>query len=101
MKKTRGDNPIGAIIHKYMEISQGNFLCSYLYLKLKCHVFHFIFSLKPCLGGMDGTSGSREVLGKEGEHSEIKCVHMEVNAKMMPVETTPETGGQGRMKESG
>jgi hypothetical protein len=30
-----------------MEISQGNSLYSYLYLKLKCHVFHFIFSLFP------------------------------------------------------
>jgi hypothetical protein len=28
-----------------MEIPQGNSLCSYLYLKLKCHVFSFIFSL--------------------------------------------------------
>jgi hypothetical protein len=49
MKKTRGDHPIGAIIHKYMEISQGNFLCSYLYLKLKCHAFLFIFSLFPLI----------------------------------------------------
>jgi hypothetical protein len=28
-----------------MEISQGISLCSYLYLKLKCHVFCFVFSL--------------------------------------------------------
>jgi hypothetical protein len=52
-----------------MEISQGNSLCSYLYLKLKCHVFviSFLFFLlqnqktggqyKPCLGGWAGTSG--------------------------------------------
>jgi hypothetical protein len=33
MKKIRGDKP--------MEISQGNSLCSYLYLKLKCHLFSF------------------------------------------------------------
>jgi hypothetical protein len=45
MKKIRGDKPIGVKIHMYMEISQGNFLCSYLYLKLKSHGFCFIFSL--------------------------------------------------------
>jgi hypothetical protein len=45
MKKIREDKPTGVIIHTYMEVSQGNSLCSYLYLKLKCHDFHFIFSL--------------------------------------------------------
>jgi hypothetical protein len=44
MKKIRGDKPIGVIIQTYLEISQENSLCSYLYLKLKCHVSHFIFS---------------------------------------------------------
>jgi hypothetical protein len=33
MKKNRGDEPIGVIIHRYMEITQGNSLRSYLYLK--------------------------------------------------------------------
>jgi hypothetical protein len=33
MKKNRGDKPIGIIKHIYMEISQGNSLGSYLYLK--------------------------------------------------------------------
>jgi hypothetical protein len=45
MKKIRGEKPSGVIIHMHMEISQGNSLCVYLYVKLKCHVFHFIFSL--------------------------------------------------------
>jgi hypothetical protein len=45
MKKIRHDKPSGIIIHTYMEISQGNSLYSYFYLKLKCHVFHFILSL--------------------------------------------------------
>jgi hypothetical protein len=44
MKKLR-DKPSGVIVHTNMEISQGNTLCSYLYLKLKCHAFHFLFSL--------------------------------------------------------
>jgi hypothetical protein len=33
MKKIRGDKPMEVIIHIYLEISQGNSLCSYLYLK--------------------------------------------------------------------
>jgi hypothetical protein len=33
MKKNRGDEPIVIIIHTYMEISQGNSLCSFLYHK--------------------------------------------------------------------
>jgi hypothetical protein len=41
MKKNRGDEPIGVIIHIYMEISQGNSLCSYLYLKQAKMSFFF------------------------------------------------------------
>jgi hypothetical protein len=33
MKKIRGNKSIGVIMHVYMEISKGNTLCSYLYLK--------------------------------------------------------------------
>jgi hypothetical protein len=33
MKKNREDEPVGVIIHIYMEISQENFLCGYHYLK--------------------------------------------------------------------
>jgi hypothetical protein len=33
MKKIRGDEPIGVIIHIYMEISQGTPLYNYFYLK--------------------------------------------------------------------
>jgi hypothetical protein len=32
MKKNKGDEPIGVLMHIYMEMSQGNSLCSYLYL---------------------------------------------------------------------
>jgi hypothetical protein len=41
MKKIRGD-PFGVIIYTDMAISQGNSLCSYLYLKkdkMPCFVF--------------------------------------------------------------
>jgi hypothetical protein len=44
MKKNKGDEIIGVIIHIYMEISQGNSLCSYLYLKLaKMSFFSFLY----------------------------------------------------------
>jgi hypothetical protein len=49
MKKIREDKPIGVIIHTYMEISQGNSLCSYLYLKqakISCLSFYLLFFYK-------------------------------------------------------
>jgi hypothetical protein len=48
MKKIRGDKPVGVIIRIYMEISQGNDLCIYLYLKLakmSCSSF-YLFSYR-------------------------------------------------------
>jgi hypothetical protein len=57
MKKIRGNKLTGAIIHIYMEISQGNFLCSYLYLKqakMSCfpfHLFSFFFYKTEQKGG--------------------------------------------------
>jgi hypothetical protein len=45
MKKIREDKPSEIIMHTNMEISQGNSLYNYLYLWLKCYVFHFISSL--------------------------------------------------------
>jgi hypothetical protein len=45
MKKNRGDKPIEVIIHIYMELSQGNSLCSYFYLKqAKNIISSFFFS---------------------------------------------------------
>jgi hypothetical protein len=41
--KIRGDEPVGVIIHRYMEISQGNTLCStFISNKQKCHAFFFL-----------------------------------------------------------
>jgi hypothetical protein len=78
VKKIRGDKPVGSIIHIYMEISQGNSLCSYLYLK-KAKMSFFLFSSTKLenkrvehvlrWGGREekaGTSGSGEMVGKEG-----------------------------------
>jgi hypothetical protein len=85
-----------------MEISQGNSLCSYLYLKLKCNVFHFVFSLfsptnlenrkaEQVLPGEGWQLWEGEVLGKVSRRMNTvpKCVHMQENAKMIPVKSTP------------
>jgi hypothetical protein len=69
MKKNRGDEPIRVITHVYIEISQGNSLCSYLYLKkAKMSFFSFFFYKIREQGGRTGPvggyqwdgSGSRE-----------------------------------------
>jgi hypothetical protein len=47
MEKMREDKPVGVKIHIYMEISQGNSLHSYFYLKqdkMSCFSF-YLFSL--------------------------------------------------------
>jgi hypothetical protein len=49
MKKIRGDEPFGVIIHIYIEISQVNSLCSYLYhknAKMSCFSFYLLSSTK-------------------------------------------------------
>jgi hypothetical protein len=44
VKRTGRGKAIGAVIHICMEATQGNSLCSYLYLRLaKCHVSSFIY----------------------------------------------------------
>jgi hypothetical protein len=45
VKRTRGDELIEVVIHTCMETSQGNSLCSHLYLKLakiSCFSFHLL-----------------------------------------------------------
>jgi hypothetical protein len=44
MKKIRGEKPIGIAIYIQKEISQGNPLCSYLYLKQAKMSFFFFLS---------------------------------------------------------
>jgi hypothetical protein len=57
MKKNRRVKPFGVIIHIYMEISQGNSQCSYLYLKqarISCFSF-YLFSFFFCkIGEQEG-----------------------------------------------
>jgi hypothetical protein len=86
MEKIRGDKPTGTRIHIYLGISQGNSLCCYLSFKLKCHVFHFLFSLfsptKLEIRRAQGGEGWHQCEGDDGERGEedecgaIKCVHM-------------------------
>jgi hypothetical protein len=74
MKKIRGDKTSGVIIHTNMEISQENSLCSYLYLKLKCHGFFVLCFLlqnwrtavqnKSCPGWRAAQGERRKVLRK-------------------------------------
>jgi hypothetical protein len=56
MKKIRGDKSNRVITHIYMQLSQGTFLCSYLYLIQGKIAFFFFFFYKirkqegaPCL----------------------------------------------------
>jgi hypothetical protein len=57
MKKIRGDKPTGVIIHTYMEISQGNSLCSYLNLKqakMSCFTFSLFSFFFYKIGDQEG-----------------------------------------------
>jgi hypothetical protein len=99
-----------------METTQGNSLCSYLYLKLAkmpCFSFlSFMFFLLQNLrtGGWNwfwgraGTSGRLEGRGgrERGRRMNMVkyCLHMHVNEKTIPVETVPgirEMGGDERV----
>jgi hypothetical protein len=67
MKKNRGDEPIGVITHIYMEMTQGNPLCSYL---KQTKIFFFLLKIREqedrsCLGGGGvSTSGRGRRWGK-------------------------------------
>jgi hypothetical protein len=74
---------------------------------MKCYVFHFLFFFLQ----NQRTGGQKQVLHRadswhqwEGERDRRvntvqKCVHMYVNARMIPAETVPGSGEQG-IKES-
>jgi hypothetical protein len=57
MKKIRGDKAIEVLTHIYMEIPQGNSLCSYLYLKqvkMSCFLFYLLSFLFYKIGEQEG-----------------------------------------------
>jgi hypothetical protein len=62
------DETISIVIHICMETTQGNSLCSYLYLKLaKMHVFliiFYVFFFSYKIREQEGRTGS--VLGERG-----------------------------------
>jgi hypothetical protein len=93
-----------------METSQGNSLCSYFYLKQKCHFFSFFLSstklenrrVEQVLWGRVDTSGREEVVRRGGRRMSMvqKHAYIFINAKMIPVETVPGIW-EGRVKENG
>jgi hypothetical protein len=108
MKKNR-DEPIGVIIHIYMEISQGNSLCSYLYLQKIKMSFFFLFSFffDKIREQEDGTgpagvrecwyqreSGSGGERGRRMNMVHKMCTHV-CKCKMIPVKTIPGMAGRG------
>jgi hypothetical protein len=98
-----------------MEISQGNSLCSYIYLKqAKMSGFSFcLFSSTKlesgwwnrfCRGQGVSTSEKEEVAGKGARMMNMvqkMYTHVNVNAKMIPVEMSPEIRGEGIKESSG
>jgi hypothetical protein len=74
MKKIRRYKLIGVIIHTYMEISQGNSLCSFLYLKqpkMSYFLFYFFFyfyKIREQEGEASLAQGGRLALVVEGRH---------------------------------
>jgi hypothetical protein len=65
MKKIRGDKAVGVMIHIYMEISQGNSLCSYLYLKQAKMSFIFYFFFYK-IRQQEGRTGPAQGVGDVG-----------------------------------
>jgi hypothetical protein len=61
VKRSGRDEPIGVAIHMCMETTQGNSLCSYIYLKVAKHhvslfIFYVFFFYK--IGEQEGGTGS-------------------------------------------
>jgi hypothetical protein len=83
------------MIHIYMEMSQGNSLCSCLKQKNTSFFFFFLQNQKrqegrtgPVWRSRVDTSGREEEVDKQCGRVNIAkyCVHMYVNEKMIPVE---------------
>jgi hypothetical protein len=91
-----------------LEMSQGNSLCTYLYLKQAKMSFFFFFLLQNRrMGGEQNRSflgGWYQWEGGKGVGGRIwckYCVHMYVNTKMIPVETILGMGLGGIKESSG
>jgi hypothetical protein len=66
VKRISRDEPVGVVIYICMETTQGNSLCSYLYLKLanpSCFsIYHLCFFFYK-IGEQEGPTGSARGLG--------------------------------------
>jgi hypothetical protein len=98
MKRTRRDESIEVVMHLYMETTQGNFLCSYLYLKLAktsrfsyCLLSFLYYKIRE----QEGRTGFAKLgWGEVGRGIRCKqCILTYVNAKMISVETVPGISG--------
>jgi hypothetical protein len=74
VKRTRRNGPIWVIIHIYMDKTQGNSLCNYLYLKLakiSCFSFYLLSVFFYKIGEQDSRTGSGGLgTGGRGEAGE-------------------------------
>jgi hypothetical protein len=70
MKKNRGEESIGIIIQVYMELSQGNSLCSYL-KQAKVSIFSFSFYK---ISEQEGRTGPAEGGGRSSTSERGKVV---------------------------
>jgi hypothetical protein len=108
MKNNREDEPIWLTIHIYMEMSQGDFLCSYV--KQAKMLFKKIFFLqnrraggwtRSYLGGDGGCNGGKGRWWGKGRGECIwckYCVYMYVNGKMIPMKLFQEWGMRGQRR---
>jgi hypothetical protein len=80
-----------------MDTSQRISLYHYLYCKLAktpCFAYYLLWFFLYKIREEEGGTGSAQRWHKE-------CVDMEVNAKMIPIETIPGMGGGGMKESSG
>jgi hypothetical protein len=71
MRKIRGDEPIGTIIHIYREVPQGNSLC--IYLKQVKMSFFSLYKIRE----QEGRTGSTSGRGEERVNIvQILCTHV-------------------------
>jgi hypothetical protein len=64
VKRTGKGEPVGVVIHICMETTQGNFLCSYLFLQLAKVMFLFYVSSTKSEEGGTGVGWAHDRSGE-------------------------------------